>query len=114
MKPIRDCVARNFQFSNAQEECEKDTAAVLVPKKEEREAVSEQASRRSSPSRHVKALSTVDLTTEEVGSLVCGHIKEGEVATLLSSGSYGVKVRTADGQIGWAYAGHFEVVNAKP
>jgi hypothetical protein len=31
MKPFSDCVARNSQFSNASEECEKDPAVLLHP-----------------------------------------------------------------------------------
>jgi len=110
-KPIRDCAARNAQFSNAEEECEKNSAVVLVSKKDDPPVVPKEPARSSSPSRHVRALSTTDLTTQEFGSLVCGHIKDGEVAALLNSGTYGVKVRTTDGQIGWAYAGFFEVVS---
>ena len=114
MKPIWDCESRNSQFSNATEECEKDPSVMLVPKKVELPVASEQQAPRSRPARYVRALQYADLTTEELGSLVCGHVKAGEVAVLLNNGSFGVKVRTTDGQIGWAYAGFFELVRGHP
>jgi hypothetical protein len=113
MRPIQDCEARNSKFSNAEEECEKDPSTMLVPKKEEPHITFEQT-RHSDPAQHVKTRQAIDLTTQELGSLVCAHVGEGEVATLLKTGSYGVKVKTADGKIGWGYAGFFEVVETKP
>ena len=109
MKPIWDCESRNSQYSNAETECEKDPSIVLVPK-----IVSEEPIPPHPRARRVKVLTDVDLTTTELGSLVCGHATAGEIATLLSFGGYGVRVKTSDGQIGWAYAGDFEVINTKP
>lgn len=65
------------------------------------------------PTRLVKALLDTSLKTTELGELTCGHIKAGETATLLLDGGYGwVKVKTADGQMGWADASQFEVVRS--
>ncbi len=111
MKPIRDCAARNAQFSNAEEECEKDPSIVLHSNEDVQPAAPEKRTRDTRPARLVKASNDVDLKTTELGSLVCGHMKAGEVATLLNSSDYGVKVRTTDGQVGWAWAGYFEVAS---
>lgn len=111
MKPIRDCEARNAQFSNAEEACQKDPRVVLYPVIDEPPVAAEKQNRDSKPSRHVKALQDADLTTTEFGPLKCGHIKAGEGATLLDTGSFGVRLRTTDGHIGWAYAGYFEIVS---
>ena len=111
MKPIRDCTARNAQFSNAKEECEKDPSVVLHSEEDVQPVAPKKQNRDSRPSHFVKASNDADLTTTELGRLVCGHMKAGEVATLLSTGSFGVRVRTTGGQIGWAWARYFEVAN---
>lgn len=111
MKPIRDCTARNARFSNAEEECEKDPSAVLYLEDSVQPVAPEKQKSETRTTRFVKASEDRDLTTSEFGELVCGHMKAGEVATLLNTGSYGVKVRTADGQVGWASARYFEVVS---
>ena len=111
MKPIRDCAARNAQFSNAEEECEKDPSIILHSNEDVQPAAPEKRTRDTRPARFVKASNDVDLTTTELGRLVCGHMKAGEVATLLNTSDFGVKVRTTGGQVGWAWAGYFEVAN---
>jgi cytoskeletal protein RodZ len=60
--------------------------------------------------RRVRALYDFDLTTEELGELKCGAVKAGEVVILLEGGQIGLRVKTADGQIGWAPESIFEVV----
>jgi hypothetical protein len=60
--------------------------------------------------RRVKAKYDIDLMTTEFSSLKCGHVQMGDVATLLEEGEYGIKVRTSDGQVGWANATNFEVI----
>jgi type II secretory pathway pseudopilin PulG len=61
--------------------------------------------------RHVRALYDYDLTTKELGQLKCGVVKAGEEVILLEDGQVnGIKVKTADGQIGWAPESMFEVV----
>ena len=60
--------------------------------------------------KRVKALNDARLTTTEYGSLTCGHIRAGETAVLLiDDGGLNVKIKTADGQIGWASSSNFEV-----
>ena len=66
-----------------------------------------------SSSRRVRTLSETELTTTEYGSLTCGHIRTGETALLLVDAGDNVKIRTAEGQIGWAGSSHFEVLFGK-
>jgi type II secretory pathway pseudopilin PulG len=61
--------------------------------------------------RRVRALYGFDLTTKELGELKCGAVKAGEVVILLEDGRVnGIRVKTTDGQIGWAPESVFEVV----
>jgi hypothetical protein len=122
MKPIWDCESRNSQFSNADAECEKDPSATLQPRDEYNTPLPPGAtvgaprktsgphSSSVSSSRRVRTLSETELTTTEYGSLTCGHIRTGETALLLIDAGDNVKIRTAEGQIGWASSSHFEVV----
>jgi type II secretory pathway pseudopilin PulG len=65
----------------------------------------------SDHTRHVRAVYGIDLTTKELGQLKCGEVKAGEVVTLLEDGQVsGIKVKTTDGQVGWAPESMFEVV----
>ena len=60
---------------------------------------------------HVIAKFDVEITTTEYGTLTCGHMEKGEVATLLgdeTSAGY-IKIKTATGIVGWAQAIAFEV-----
>jgi hypothetical protein len=113
MKPVLDCESRNAQFSNADTECEKDPSVALQPIPQP----TPQPSYNYAPpvtsrlsTRHVKALNDTELTTTEIGSLTCGHIQAGKIAVLLVDDSIWVKIRTADGQVGWALSKDFEVV----
>src|SRR5258708_39360 len=63
-----------------------------------------------SPSHHVKTLRDTELTTTEWGTLTCGRIRSGEAAVLLIDDGLQVKIKTADGQIGWASGSDFEVI----
>jgi hypothetical protein len=58
----------------------------------------------------LKALHDTELTTQEFNDLVAGHVSEGDIVTLLSDGSTGVRIKTSDGTTGWATSGAFEVV----
>ena len=60
---------------------------------------------------HVRATWATDINTREYGTLVCGHVEQGESVILLQEDSTFVKVKTSSGQIGWAGAGGFEVVD---
>jgi hypothetical protein len=61
--------------------------------------------------RRVRALYGIDLTTKELGELKCGAVKAGDVVILLEDGRVnGLRVKTSDGQIGWAPESMFEVV----
>jgi hypothetical protein len=52
-----------------------------------------------------------DSTTKELGQLNCGEVEEGEIVTVLEDAyAGGLRVKTADGQSGWASEGAFEVV----
>jgi hypothetical protein len=59
--------------------------------------------------RHVRVKYDTDITTTEISNLTCGHVREGETATLLEEGTIGVKIRTATGDVGWAFASAFEI-----
>ncbi len=60
---------------------------------------------------HVRATWATDINTREYGTLVCGHVEQGETVILLQEDSTFVKVKTSSGQIGWAGAAGFEVVD---
>ncbi len=139
MKPIWDCESRNSQFSNADTECEKDPSVVLAAPRDEIGGIivgpgpidgipvlSKQDAPLTStvtakdvpiPSRsstrRVKALYDTELTTTEFGSLNCGSIRAGEIAVLLADNGSEVKIQTADGKVGWAGGGFFEIVAKK-
>ena len=113
MKPVWDCERRNSQFSNADAECEKDPTVTLHPITQPAITPSYTPSPHSpvrSSSRHVKTLINTDLTSAEYGTLTCGHIRTGETAVLLIEDGPYVRIRTADGQVGWASGSNFEVV----
>ena len=111
MKPVWDCESRNSQFSNADAECEKDPTVTLHPMTQPVTPSSTYSPPPArSSSRHVKTLNNTDLTTAEYGTLTCGHIPTGETAVLLIEDGPYVKIRTADGQVGWASGSNFEVV----
>lgn len=113
MQPIWDCEARNSQFSNADTECERDPGVTLQPLQVPQAQPAYSDSPHSPPrprSRHVKALYDADLTTTEIGFLKCGQIRKGDAATLLVDDGTWVKIKTADGQVGWAFSNNFEVV----
>jgi hypothetical protein len=59
----------------------------------------------------VRAKLATDLDTQEYGSLICGHIEKDETVVVLREDSTFVKVKTSSGQIGWAGAYLFEVVD---
>jgi hypothetical protein len=67
------------------------------------------ATRRAAAPKHVVAKYDVDLTTSEFSNLVCCHVKQGELLTLLSESVPSIEVRTADGKVGWAFGSGFEV-----
>jgi hypothetical protein len=123
MKPIWDCLSRNSRFTNADAECEKDPSVTLqelpVPAGLSDEPPLPEGATRTPPSlaakapKHVKALSETTLTTTEYGSLTCGHIRAGETAVLLVDGGLQVKIKTAGGQVGWAFSSNFEMVGGK-
>ncbi len=109
IKPVLDCEDRNAQFSNADTACEKDPNVILQPVPTPQPSLNYSVA--SGPTlRHVKALNDNDLTTTEIGSLKCGHISAGEIAVLLADYGAWVKLRTKDGQVGWAFSSNFEVV----
>jgi hypothetical protein len=61
--------------------------------------------------QRVRALYGIDLTTKELGELKCGAVKAGEVVILLVDGRFsGIKVKTTNGQVGWAPESMFELV----
>jgi hypothetical protein len=51
----------------------------------------------------------VKLTTQEHGSLTSGEVTKGNVVILLVDDGYWVKVRSANGEVGWAAAEKFRV-----
>ena len=57
----------------------------------------------------LRAKLNADLDTTEWGSLVCGHVAEGELVTLLVDDGSQVKVRTKQGSVGWGGSYYFEV-----
>lgn len=65
------------------------------------------------PRHHVRSTQStgVDLTTTEFGSLVCGHVKPGQVVVLLQDDGSWIKVKADSGQVGWSYASDFEKVD---
>lgn len=64
-----------------------------------------------SKSKHLRAKTDADLTTQEYGSLACGHVAAGETVTLLEEDNGFVKVKTANGQVGWTGEYQFWAVN---
>lgn len=115
MKPQLDCENRNAQFVNAATECEKNSNVTLEPVPQPTSLPTPLPSDSPSlpsrlPSRHVRALNDTDLNTTELGSLKCGHMRAGEIAVLLVDDNTWVKIRTGDGQVGWAFSSDFEVV----
>lgn len=67
--------------------------------------------RKKSHIRHLRATMATDIDTQEYGSLVCGHVEQGETVILLQDDSTFVKVKTSSGQVGWAGSSAFEVVD---
>jgi hypothetical protein len=120
MRPIWDCETRNRRFSNAESECTKDPTIVLeaiVPPASEVKITPDTFMAKNSlirstphaPTRYVKSLNSAELTTTEYGSLTCGHIQKGEVAILLADDGLQVRIKSPEGQTGWASAANFEV-----
>jgi hypothetical protein len=112
-----DCEARNSQFSNANEECEKNPAVVLhaiTPPVEHGpwELYAAQPKPKPPPAPHLLVLSDAELNTQEYGSLVCGHVRKGDVVVLLQDGGLFVKVKTKNGQVGWSMASDFQTLTA--
>ena len=114
MKPLWDCETRNSQFSNAETECEKDPNVVLRPI----EPITNPSPIQPAPPVHhnpstvrrLRATSDVDLNTKEYGTLVCGHVRQGDVVTLLVDDGPFVKVKDSKGEVGWANGTWFEVI----
>ena len=58
---------------------------------------------------HLIAKYDEELTTEALNNLVCAHVSENEIVTLLEDYAGEVKVRKMNGRIGWASENVFKV-----
>lgn len=67
--------------------------------------------RASTQLRPLLARSDIDLTTTELGSLICAHVTKGETVRLLQEDSMWVKVKTQSGKVGWAIGAAFEMTD---
>jgi hypothetical protein len=69
------------------------------------------AQKRVVKATQLRATNSTDLTTTEWGHLGCGHVDTGEVVTLLVAHDIFIRIKTSQGQAGWAMASSFEVVH---
>lgn len=60
--------------------------------------------------RHLRVLVDTEIVNSEWGNLKVGSVKKDDVVTLLEEGPVNVKIKTADGQIGWASGSLFEAI----